>query len=84
MGAVTTASNSTSWTSSSSPKKKGKEQSGGKDVFLPRRLSVSLVKQHLPGQDGGATWRKKRPRVTGLRTGPATLNGGERRITCYS
>lgn len=52
MGAVTTASNSTSWTNSSSPKKKGEQESEKKDISLTRCLREFLSMEHLlgPGQ----------------------------------
>lgn len=65
MGAVTTASNSTSWTNSSSPRKKGEQESREKSIFLPRCLRESFVKEHLPGQNSRATWHKKMLPVKG-------------------
>lgn len=60
MGAVTTASNSTSWTNSSSPKERKEERkSEKKGMFLPRYFRESLGKEHLPVQDSGSMWHKK-------------------------
>lgn len=59
MGAVTTASNSTSWTNSSSPKEKKEEQkSGEKDMFFSRCFRESLGKEHLPIQNSGSMRHK--------------------------
>lgn len=48
MGAVTTASNSTSWTNSSSPTEEGEQESEKKDMCPCRCLREFLVVDHLP------------------------------------